>query len=75
MNNDLTIEYTKKILTTISFGRRFLAWDSYEDRMDSNTVASLTSSNVDQTIIPKDSRSLFKRLMFPGINLLNLFVR
>ena len=52
MNNHSTIEYTKEFLGTFSFGRRFLAWDSYESHMDSNVAASLTSSNIDQAIIP-----------------------
>ena len=51
MNDDLTIEYTKKVLGTFSFGRRFLTRDSYECHMDSNVAASLTSSNIDQAII------------------------
>ena len=65
MNNDFTIEYTKKVLETFSFGRRFLAWDSYEDHMDSNTVASLTSSNIDQTII---SRGFTKFIQAPDVS-------
>ena len=52
MNNDLTIEYTKKVLGTFYFGRTFLVWDSYECYMNRNVVASLTSSNIDQVIIP-----------------------
>ena len=53
MNNDLRIEYAKKALETFSFGKRFLAWDSYKYHMDSNTAASLTSSNIDEAIIPR----------------------
>ena len=52
INNHLTIEYTKKVLGTFSFGRRFLAWHSYEFHMNSNVAVSLTSSNIDQAIIP-----------------------
>ena len=52
MNNNLTTEYTKNVFGTFSFGRRFLVWDSYECYMDSNVAASLTSSNIDQNIIP-----------------------
>ena len=51
MNNGLTTECTKKVLGTFSFGKRFLAWDSYECHMDSNVAASLTSSNIDQAFI------------------------
>ena len=43
MNDDLTMEYTKKVLGTFSFGRRFLAWDSYECHIDSKVAASLKS--------------------------------
>lgn len=49
--NDLTTEYTKKVLGTFSFGR-FLVWDSYECHLDGNVPTSLTSSNIDQAIIP-----------------------
>ena len=52
MNDDLTLEYTKTVLGTFSFGRRFLAWDSYECHMDSKVAASLKSSKIDQVIIP-----------------------
>ena len=52
MNDDLTMEYTKKVLGTFSFGRRFLAWDSYKCHMDSKVEASLKSSKIDQAIIP-----------------------
>ena len=38
MNDDLTMEYTKKVLGTFSFGRRLLAWDSYECHMNSKVV-------------------------------------
>ena len=49
--NDLTTEYTKKVLGTFSFGR-FLVWDSYECHLDGNVPTSLISSNIDQAIIP-----------------------
>ena len=52
MNTDLTIEYTRKVLESFSFGRRFLAWDSYECHMDSNVATSLKSAKIDQAIIP-----------------------
>ena len=52
MNDDLTMEYTKKVLGTFSFGRRLLAWDSYECHMNSKVAASLKSSKIDQVIIP-----------------------
>ena len=52
MNDDLTIEYTKKVLGTCSFGRRLLAWDSYECHMNRKVAASLKSSKIDQVIIP-----------------------
>ena len=53
MNDNLTMKYTKKVLGTFSFGRRFLAWDSYECQMDSKVAASLKSSKIDQAIIPE----------------------
>ena len=43
MNKDLTIEYTKKVLETFIFDRRFLARDSYEYHMDGNTEYSFKS--------------------------------
>ena len=52
MKNNLTTEYTKKNLGTFTFGRRFLAWDSCRSHMDRNIAASLTSSNIDEAIIP-----------------------
>ena len=52
MNDDLTTEYTKKVLGTFSFGRRFLAWDSYECHLDSKVAASPKSSKIDQAILP-----------------------
>ena len=52
MNDDLTMEYTKKFLGTFSFGRRLLAWDSCECHMNSKVAASLKSSKIDQVIIP-----------------------
>ena len=70
MNNDLTIKYTKKVLETFCFGRRFLAWDSYECHMDSNTTASLTSSNIDQAFIP---RGFTKFIQAPDVSRNKLF--
>ena len=52
MNTELTLEYTKKVLGSFSFGKRFLAWDSYECHMESSVAAALKSSNIDQVIIP-----------------------
>lgn len=52
MNNDLSNKYTKKVLRAFSFGRGFLAHDSYKRHMDSNVAASLTFSNIGQAIIP-----------------------
>jgi hypothetical protein len=52
MNTDLTIECTRKILGSFSFGRRFFAWDSYECHMDSNVAAFLKSAKIDQAMIP-----------------------
>ena len=52
MIDDLIMEYTKKVLGSFSFSRRFLAWDSYECHMDSKAAASLKSSKIDQAIIP-----------------------
>ena len=68
--NNLTIEYTQKVLGTSSFGRRFLAWDSCKWNVGSYVVASLTSFNIDQAIIPGACTSLFKCLVFYGISLL-----
>ena len=52
MNTELTLEYTKKVLGSFFFGKRFLAWDSYECYMESSVVAALKSSDIDQVIIP-----------------------
>ena len=48
MNEELTLDWVKRVLGLLSFGRRLLAWDSFECHMK-ETAKRI---NVDQVIIP-----------------------
>ena len=52
MNADLTREFVKTVLGTFSFGKRLLAWDSFECHMESNAIKSLEKAKIDHVIIP-----------------------
>ena len=52
MTTELTNEWVNHILGSFAFGRRQLAWDSYECHMEDSVVQSLRSKKIDVVIVP-----------------------
>lgn len=75
MTTELTNEWVSNVFGSFAFGRRQFAWDSYECHMKDSVVESLRAKKVDAVIVSEDAQSIFKRLMFCGINHSNLPVQ
>ena len=52
MNTSLTLDYTQKVLGSLSFKKRFLAWDSYECHMEPSVSNDLKVKKFESAIIP-----------------------
>ena len=52
MTKELTNEWVNHILGSFAFGRRQLAWDSYECHMEDSVVQSMRSKKIDVVIVP-----------------------
>ena len=75
MTTELTNEWVSNVLGSFAFGRRQLAWDSYECHMEDSVVQSLSAKKFDAVIVPGGCTNIFKRLMFCGINHSNPLVQ
>ena len=75
MTTELRNECVNSILGSFAFGRRQLAWDSYECYMEDSVIQSLNAKKVDAIIVPGDVQNIFKHLMFSGINNSNPLVQ
>ena len=52
MTTELTNEWVSNVLGSFAFGRRQLAWDSYECHMEDSVVQSLSAKKVDAVNVP-----------------------
>ena len=51
MNEELTLKWIQQVLGTFSFGRRLLAWDSFECHIMDSVKTGLKNLNVDQATV------------------------
>ena len=75
MTTELTNEWVSNVLGSFAFGRRQLAWVSYEFHMEDSVIKSLSAKKVDAVIVTGRCTSIFIHLMFCGINHLNPLVQ
>ena len=52
MNTELTLQFNMNILGLSSFGKRLLAWESFECHIQSAISADLKAKNFEELIVP-----------------------
>ena len=65
MNTELTLQFNMNILGSFSFGKRLLAWDSFECHIQSAVSADLKAKSFEELIVPGGCR---KYLQAPNVS-------